>query len=99
MLVMVATPRRTIRPATAPFEPGTEGSMNVLIITSEAPPIVSGISRCVDRITNGLRDRGHRVDVLSSVQIPRLVLGEYRFSTLFAHWRQISRRRSPTTTS
>ncbi len=86
-----AAPRRTIRPATAPLHGGTDASMNVLIVTSEAPPIVSGISRCVDRITGGLRDRGHRVDVLSSVQIPRLVLGEYRFSALLAYWRHISR--------
>lgn len=63
--------------------------LDVLIVTSEAPPIVSGISRCVDRLTVGLRERGHRVDVLSSVQIPRLMLGEYRFSTLIAHWRRI----------
>lgn len=86
-----AAPRRAIRPATAPFEDGNDAALNVLIVTSEAPPIVSGISRCVDRITNGLRDRGHRVDVLSSVQIPRLVLGEYRFSALIAYWRHVSR--------
>src|SRR4051794_13261422 len=66
--------------------------LNVLVVTSEAPPIVSGISRCVDRLTAGLRDRGHRVDVLSSVQIPRLVLGEYRFSALAGYWPSISRR-------
>lgn len=69
---------------------GTAG-LDVLIVTSEAPPIVSGISRCVDRLTGGLRERGHRVDVLSSVQIPRLMLGEYRFSAMVAYWRQISR--------
>jgi glycosyltransferase involved in cell wall biosynthesis len=66
--------------------------LNVLVVTSEAPPIVSGISRCVDRLTVGLREQGHRVDVLSSVQIPRLVLGEYRFSALAGHWPGISRR-------
>lgn len=86
-----ATPRRAIRPATAPVIGRTDASLNILLVTSEAPPIVSGISRCVDRLTEGLRARGHRVDVLSSVQIPRLVLGEYRFSTLAAHWRRVSR--------
>lgn len=65
--------------------------LKILVVTSEAPPIVSGISRCVDRLTTGLRDRGHRVDVLSSVQIPRLVLGEWRFSALAAYWRGIAR--------
>ena len=90
--------RRTLTPAAAPIRlddhrPHRAGSpgLAVLVVTSEAPPIVSGISRCVDRLTVGLRDRGHRVDVLSSVQIPRLVLGEYRFSTLLAHWRRIGR--------
>jgi rhamnosyl/mannosyltransferase len=79
------------RPARSVGAPEPVDGLNVLIITSEAPPIVSGISRSVDRITTGLRARGHRVDVLSSVQIPRLVLGEYRFSTLLAHWRRVSR--------
>ncbi|HEY6422189.1 MAG TPA: glycosyltransferase [Pseudonocardiaceae bacterium] len=66
--------------------------LNVLVVTSEAPPIVSGISRTVQRLTTGLRERGHNVDVLSSVQIPRLVLGEYRFSALAGYWPSISRR-------
>ena len=88
--------QRAVSPAAAPIRlddrrhhaPGSP-RLEVLIVTSEAPPIVSGISRCVDRLTVGLRERGHRVDVLSSVQIPRLMLGEYRFSTLLAHWRRI----------
>jgi rhamnosyl/mannosyltransferase len=70
----------------------TATPLNVLLVTSEAPPIVSGISRTVDRLTTGLRERGHTVDVLSSVQIPRLVMGEYRFSALAAYWPSISRR-------
>jgi glycosyltransferase involved in cell wall biosynthesis len=89
--------QRVVTPAAAPIRlddhrrarENTTPRLEVLIVTSEAPPIVSGISRCVDRLTVGLRERGHRVDVLSSVQIPRLVLGEYRFSTLIAHWRRI----------
>jgi rhamnosyl/mannosyltransferase len=88
--------RRAVVPAAAPIrlDDHRRGRraprLAVLVVTSEAPPIVSGISRCVDRLTDGLRERGHRVDVLSSVQIPRLVLGEYRFSTLAAHWRRVS---------
>ncbi|GEL18868.1 glycosyltransferase [Pseudonocardia asaccharolytica] len=69
-----------------------EGGLDVLVITSEAPPIVSGISRCVDRLSTGLRARGHRVDVLSSVQIPRLTAGEVRLSALAARWPGIARR-------
>ena len=68
------------------------GRLRILIITSEAPPIVSGISRSVDRLTTGLRARGHEVDVLSSVQIPRLVLGEVRLSALTAYWPVLARR-------
>jgi rhamnosyl/mannosyltransferase len=60
--------------------------LRILVITSEAPPIVSGISRSVDRLAAGLRARGHHVDVLSSVQIPRLVLGEVRLSLLAAYF-------------
>ncbi|WP_344414329.1 glycosyltransferase family 4 protein [Pseudonocardia ailaonensis] len=85
--------QRTITPTTGTLRPAVsahEDGLNVLIVTSEAPPIVSGISRCVDRLTTGLRGRGHRVDVLSSVQIPRLSFGEYRFSAMLAYWRHIS---------
>ncbi|NMO90669.1 glycosyltransferase [Actinomycetospora sp. TBRC 11914] len=88
--------QRVVTPAAAPIRlddhrrDRRNPRLDVLIVTSEAPPIVSGISRCVDRLTVGLRERGHRVDVLSSVQIPRLVLGEYRFSTLAAHWRRVT---------
>jgi glycosyltransferase involved in cell wall biosynthesis len=72
----------TARPATR---------LRVLVITSEAPPVVSGISRSVDRLAAGLRARGHHVDVLSSVQIPRLVFGEIRLSSLAAHWPAVAR--------
>jgi glycosyltransferase involved in cell wall biosynthesis len=72
-------------------EPGSE-PLRVLVITSEAPPIVSGISRSVDHLTTGLRGRGHHVDVLSSVQIPRLVLGEIRLSLLILFGPALARR-------
>lgn len=65
--------------------------LDVLVISSEAPPVVSGIARSVDRLAAGLRARGHRVDVLSSTQIPRLVFGEWRFSSLAARWPAIAR--------
>lgn len=66
--------------------------LDVLIVASEAPPIVSGISRCIDRLEHGLRDRGANVSVLSAVQMRRLKIGEWRFSSFLAHWPALSRR-------
>jgi glycosyltransferase involved in cell wall biosynthesis len=70
---------------------GSRGSLDILIVTSEAPPIVSGISTCIDRLEKGLVGRGHNVTVLSSVQIPRLTLGEWRLSSFATHWRRVAR--------
>ena len=56
--------------------------LDVLIVTSEAPPIVSGISTCIKRLANGLRPGAH-VSVLSSAQIPRLAVGEFRLSSFW----------------
>jgi glycosyltransferase involved in cell wall biosynthesis len=64
--------------------------LDILIMTSEAPPIVSGISTCIDRLTTGLIAREHRVRVLSSVQIRRVAFGECRLSSLVAHWPRIA---------
>ncbi|WP_141715017.1 glycosyltransferase family 4 protein [Micromonospora rhizosphaerae] len=61
---------------------------------SEAPPIVSGISRCIDRLTQGLQSRGHLVDVISAMDIPRMVLGEIRISSFGLFWPRIARRLS-----
>jgi len=66
--------------------------LDVLIVTSEAPPIVSGISTCIDRLASGLTGREHHVTVLSSVQIPRLALGEWRLSSFVAHWPRMARK-------
>jgi glycosyltransferase involved in cell wall biosynthesis len=68
--------------------------LKILVIASEAPPIVSGVSRCVDKLTTGLRDRGQEVDVISAVDIPRFTVGEYRFSSFLAHWPRIAARLS-----
>ena len=70
---------------------GRRGSLDILIVTSEAPPIVSGISTCIDRLEKGLTDRGNHVTVLSSVQIPRVTVGEWRFSSFAAYWRRVAR--------
>jgi len=65
--------------------------LDVMVITSEAPPIVSGISTCVARLAGGLEERGHRVRVLSSAEIPRFALGELRLSSFVAYWPRIAR--------
>jgi rhamnosyl/mannosyltransferase len=65
--------------------------LDVLIVTSEAPPIVSGIATCIDRLAAGLADREHRVKVLSSIQIRRIAVGEWRLSAFAAHWPRIAR--------
>lgn len=66
--------------------------MRVLLIVSEAPPTVSGVARCADRLSQGLRLLGHDVDVLSSREIPRWTLGEFRVSSFLAHWPSLARR-------
>lgn len=60
--------------------------LDVLVVASEAPPIVSGISRCIGRLESGLRARGATVEVVSAVQMPRIAVGEWRFSSFLAHW-------------
>jgi rhamnosyl/mannosyltransferase len=65
--------------------------LDILILSSEAPPIISGISTCIDRLATGLRDRQHHVKVLSSVQIRRLTLGECRLSSFLAYWPRVAR--------
>jgi glycosyltransferase involved in cell wall biosynthesis len=65
--------------------------LDILIVTSEAPPIVSGISTCIDRLATGLMARDHRVRVLSCAQIRRLAFGEWRLSSFVAHWPRIVR--------
>ena len=65
--------------------------MRVLIVVSEAPPIVSGVSRSVDRIVRGLQAEGATVDVLSSNDIRRWTLGEARISSFIGHWPAVSR--------
>jgi hypothetical protein len=69
-------------------ESAAEGAMpfrcplDILIVTSEALPIVSGISTCIDKLASGLIARQHRVTVLSCTQIRRIALGEWRLSSL-----------------
>jgi hypothetical protein len=65
--------------------------LDVLIVTSEAAPIVSGISTFIERLATGLAQRGNRIRVLSSTQIPRVTVGEWRLPSFLAYWPRISR--------
>ncbi len=56
--------------------------MKILMVISEAPPIKSGIARVAERLSEGLRGRGHTVDILSLKDVPRVELGEFRFSSM-----------------
>jgi glycosyltransferase involved in cell wall biosynthesis len=59
--------------------------MRILVIISEAPPIRSGVARVCEEINQRLRSAGHTVDTLSSLDIPRVQLGEVRLSSMV--WR------------
>jgi rhamnosyl/mannosyltransferase len=78
-------------------EPAIEGAvpfrrpLDILIMTSDVPPIVSGISTSIDRLATGLSARQHRVTVHSSPQIRRVAFGEWRLSSFVAHWPRIVR--------
>src|SRR6202161_210244 len=69
--------------------------LDILIVPSEAPPIVSGISTCIDRLATGLVARDHNVRVLSRAQIRRIVAGEIWLSPFIPHWPRIARAPRP----
>src|SRR5260370_2458732 len=56
--------------------------LDILIVSSEAPPIVSGISTCIDRLPSGLTAREHRVREISCAQIQRLTARGRRAASL-----------------
>lgn len=64
--------------------------MKILMIISEAPPVKSGVSRVAERLSGGLRRRGHVVDILSVNDIPRYEFGEVRLSTMPLKMRELS---------
>jgi rhamnosyl/mannosyltransferase len=77
-------------PAGAPAESG----LAILIVTSEAPPVVSGISTAVAVLRRGLTEHGHHVDVVSRDDYPRFIRGEFRFSAFAFYWPALRRRLS-----
>ncbi len=59
--------------------------MRVLMVVSEAPPIVSGISRVTAQLQQGLGALGVEIDTMSANDVPRLMFGEIRLSSML--WR------------
>lgn len=56
--------------------------MKILMVISEAPPVKSGIARVADRLSCGLKEAGHQVDILSQADVPRIERGEIRLSSM-----------------
>ncbi|MHA3702948.1 glycosyltransferase [Jatrophihabitans sp. YIM 134969] len=65
--------------------------LRVLIFTSEAPPVVSGISTCVRNLERTLTGLGHEVDVVSRADFPAYIRGEIRLSAFIASWPKFRR--------
>ncbi|SHG28885.1 Glycosyltransferase involved in cell wall bisynthesis [Jatrophihabitans endophyticus] len=65
--------------------------LRVLILTSEAPPVVSGIAKTVEMLQRGLRERGHEVDITSRQDFPRLMRREIRLSAFAFFWPRVAR--------
>ncbi len=56
--------------------------LRVLIVATEAPPVLGGIARIVGYLRDGLQGRGHHVDVLAYPEVGRYIFGEVRLSSL-----------------
>jgi glycosyltransferase involved in cell wall biosynthesis len=67
-----------------PYAPGRAAArpLRVLIVATEAPPVLGGIARIVGYLRDGLQGHGHHVDVLAYPEVKRLVFGEVRLSSL-----------------
>ena len=52
--------------------------VRVLLIVSELPPVTSGVARSVERLRQGLIERGHSVDAISSSTEFRWYVREFR---------------------
>ena len=70
----------------------SEPPLRTLVLTSEGPPVVSGISTAVATLSEGLRQRGLVVDVVTRDDFPRLVRREIRISAFALFWPRFRRR-------
>ena len=68
------------------------GRLKILIIATESPPVRGGIAQSVRFISDGLRRRGHHVDVLAYPRVRRAVMGEVRVSSMAVHLIRNARR-------
>jgi glycosyltransferase involved in cell wall biosynthesis len=80
----------TLTPAVQPLADEVR-PLRVLLLTSEAPPVVSGIATTVGALTVGLTERGHTVDVVSRADFPKLVRREIRLSAFALFWPRFRR--------
>lgn len=71
---------------------GTINSLRILILTSEAPPVVSGIAKTVALLERGLTGQGHVVDIVSRDDFPKFIRSEFRFSAFVFFWSSFRRR-------
>lgn len=69
--------------------------LKILIVASEAPPVVSGVARSVGEIADGLARRGHQVSVWSSADSPGLRWDRLRVSSLGLTLRKRLRQNGP----
>jgi glycosyltransferase involved in cell wall biosynthesis len=70
---------------------GASEQLRVLILTSEAPPVISGISKTVAMLQRGLTERGHHVDIISRQDFPRFMRREIRISAFALFWPRIAK--------
>ncbi len=67
------------------------GPLSILLLASQLPPVTSGVARSVDRLRQGLEDRGHRVDTVSALADRGLTFGEYRVHFIARRFARLSR--------
>lgn len=87
--------RPELHERTTRVAPGTGGDvagLRILIVTSEAPPVVSGISRTIEHLQKGLTDLGHHVDIVSRADYPAFIRREVRLSSIGLFWPTLRRR-------
>jgi len=71
------------------LDAGATTGTRALIICSEQPPTESGVARAIASVSDGLRRRGHHVDVVTGGDARYFSLGEFRFNTLALQWRRV----------
>lgn len=69
-----------------PAQRTAEAPLRTMIFTSEAPPVVSGISNTVAALQDGLSKMGHEVDVVTRADFPRFMRREIRLSAFALFW-------------